>query len=477
MGSSFYRSFEERHRGSVEEIKRRLSFYLPFLAGLKDIYPDGVIADIGCGRGEWLEILNENGIVNIGVDLDDGMLARAREAGLNVQKMDCLQFLQSQADQSLIALTGFHIAEHLPFEVLQQLVMHTLRVLKPGGLLILETPNPENVSVGTCSFYMDPTHNHPLPPPLLEFLPIHYGFNRAITVRLQEKEVLQSPDAAVNLVDVLKGVSPDYSIIAQKAAPTDILERFDTLFTQQYGLTLDALSNRYDAILRQQFSSVVSRLETLNQTYMQQISQMSETIQTLQGEVDDLSHVIDQNRYDAILRQQFSSVVSRLETLNQTYMQQISQMSETIQTLQGEVDDLSHVIDQNHQLHQQMADLHNSRSWRLTQPLRWLSLQRQLLRQEGAKVRARRAAKKILRKGMALSLVFFHRYPKSKVYLFKVLRKTGCYTLLQRLFQRVMLVQSDTMMMQSRRYDVGTEEMTSRAMSIYNELKNKNTEK
>ena len=157
MGSSFYRSFEERHRGSVEEIKRRLSFYLPFLAGLKDIYPDGVIADIGCGRGEWLEILNENGIVNIGVDLDDGMLARAREAGLNVQKMDCLQFLQSQADQSLIALTGFHIAEHLPFEVLQQLVMHTLRVLKPGGLLILETPNPENVSVGTCSFYMDPT--------------------------------------------------------------------------------------------------------------------------------------------------------------------------------------------------------------------------------------------------------------------------------------------------------------------------------
>ena len=227
MGSSFYRSFEERHRGSVEDIKSRLSFYLPFLSRLKEIYPDGVIADIGCGRGEWLEILTENGIANIGVDLDDGMLARAKEAGLNVQKMDCLQFLQNQADQSLIALTGFHIAEHLPFEVLQQLVMHTLRVLKPGGLLILETPNPENVSVGTCSFYMDPTHNHPLPPPLLEFLPIHYGFKRAITVRLQEKEALKSPDAAVNLIDVLKGVSPDYSIIAQKAAPEDILEGFE----------------------------------------------------------------------------------------------------------------------------------------------------------------------------------------------------------------------------------------------------------
>ncbi|VFT74608.1 methyltransferase [Klebsiella aerogenes] len=203
------------------------------------------------------------------------------------------------------------------------------------------------------------------------------------------------------------------------------LNAFETLFTQQYGLTLDVLSNRYDAILRQQFSSFASQLETLNQTYTRQLSKMAENIQTLQGQVDELNHVIGQNN----------------------------------------------------QLHQQVADLHNSRSWRITQPLRWLSLQRQLLRQEGAKVRARRAAKKILRKGMALSLVFFHRYPKSKVYLFKFLRKTGCYTLLQRLFQRVMLVQSDTMMMQSRRYDVGTEEMTSRALSIYNELKNKNTEK
>ncbi|XMM17822.1 hypothetical protein QM042_13110 [Escherichia coli] len=211
-------------------------------------------------------------------------------------------------------------------------------------------------------------------------------------------------------------MSPDYSIIAQKAAPTDILERFDTLFTQQYGLTLDALSNRYDgfSILRQQ------------------------------EHFRPLSHG-------------WQDVEPNLYATDKPNVRDYSDLSGC---MQGEVDDLSHVIDQNHQLHQQMADLHNSRSWRITQPLRWLSLQRQLLRQEGAKVRARRAAKKILRKGMALSLVFFHRYPKSKVYLFKVLRKTGCYTLLQRLFQRVMLVQSDTMMMQSRRYDVGTEEMT-----------------
>lgn len=155
--------------------------------------------------------------------------------------------------------------------------MHTLRVPKPGGLLILETPNLKNISIGAYSFCMDPTHSHPLSPPLLEFLPIHCGFDRAVTVHLQEKEVLQSSDATVNLVDVLKGMSSDCNIIAQKAAPTDIPERSDTLFTQQYGLTSDALSNRYDAILHQQLPSVVSWLEMLNQTYVQQISQVSET--------------------------------------------------------------------------------------------------------------------------------------------------------------------------------------------------------
>ena len=303
MGSSFYRSFEERHRGSVEDIKDRQKFYLPFLFQLKELYPDGVIADIGCGRGEWLEILNENDIANIGVDLDDGMLARASEAGLNVQKMDCLEFLESQADESLIALTGFHIAEHLPFEILQQLVMHTLRVLKPGGLLILETPNPENLSVGACSFYMDPTHNHPLPPPLLEFLPIHYGFNRAITVRLQEKDVLKPADSQVNLIDVLKGVSPDYSVIAQKDAPLEILNRFEALFTKQYGLTLDALSDRYDAILNDQLSVLAARLDKFDQI-------------DLAGRLDKLDQSDFSSRLDKLDQLDFGSRLDKLDQLD-----------------------------------------------------------------------------------------------------------------------------------------------------------------
>ncbi len=184
------------------------------------------------------------------------------------------------------------------------------------------------------------------------------------------------------------------------------------------------------------------------------------------------------DRYDAIWGEQLEASAAQLEALEQSYARKIGEMAQGIQLLQSQVGELNQLVAHNHQLNQQVTDLHNSRSWRVTQPLRWLSFQRQLLRQEGIKVRSRRAARKILRKGMSFSLVFFHRYPRSKVYLFKILRKTGSYQLLQRLFQRVMLVSSDPMMMaQSRRYDVDTEEMTSRALSIYNELKNKNTEK
>jgi ubiquinone/menaquinone biosynthesis C-methylase UbiE len=169
VSEDYYRLFEEKHRGSVQDIKNRLQVYIPFITALTKIDPSAAVADIGCGRGEWLEILRDHNIPAFGVDLDEGMLERGLQVGLDVKKMDCLEFLRSQADESLLAITGFHIAEHLPFEVLQAVVKESERVLKPGGLLILETPNPENISVGTCSFYMDPTHNHPLPPSLLEY--------------------------------------------------------------------------------------------------------------------------------------------------------------------------------------------------------------------------------------------------------------------------------------------------------------------
>src|SRR5215207_8650560 len=178
MNSGFYRAFEDQYRGSRELIKSRLEVYLPFLTALKDVFGRYKALDVGCGRGEWLELLTELGIDAHGIDLDDNMLEACRELGLSVETGEAVSYIKSLPSKSLALVSGFHFAEHIPFTDLQIFVQEALRVLRPAGLLILETPNPENIIVGASDFYLDPTHNHPIPPKLLAFLPEYYGFYR-----------------------------------------------------------------------------------------------------------------------------------------------------------------------------------------------------------------------------------------------------------------------------------------------------------
>ena len=139
--NDFYIAFENRYRGSRELIKQRQTSYLPYIAPLKTVYPNLKAIDLGCGRGEWLELLKENGVDASGVDLDDAMLSSCIASNLKVKKIDAISALQELPNASLHIISGFHIAEHLPFEQLIELIHQALRVLSPGGLLILETPN------------------------------------------------------------------------------------------------------------------------------------------------------------------------------------------------------------------------------------------------------------------------------------------------------------------------------------------------
>ena len=245
MTADFYQKFEEIHRGSRELIKTRQKIYLPFIQPLKSIYEDCRVIDLGCGRGEWLELLKESGFAAQGVDQDEGMLSACNSLGLHAKKGDIISFLKSLPDESQAVISGFHIVEHLHFSDLQTLVSEAFRLLKPAGLLILETPNPENILVGATNFHLDPTHYHPLPPGLLSFLPQYYGFSRVKIIRLQE-----SPDLITkrdpSLLDVLGGVSPDYSVVAQKHAPHELLSDFTGVFEKEYGITLETLAERFN---------------------------------------------------------------------------------------------------------------------------------------------------------------------------------------------------------------------------------------
>jgi SAM-dependent methyltransferase len=245
MSSNFYRAFEDKHRGSRDLIKSRLRVYLPFVEPLQLQYSDCHAVDLGCGRGEWLELLKEIGVKAHGVDLDDGMLSACRELGLSVETGEAVSYLKALPDESQVIVSGFHLAEHIPFPDLQMLVQEALRVLKPAGLLILETPNPENIVVGTVNFYLDPTHNRPIPPQLLVFLPEYYGFFRAKVLRLQEQPDLLEQKSP-NIFSVLSGVSPDYAVVAQKKAIDEQPHEFSELFNKEYGLTLHSLAMRYE---------------------------------------------------------------------------------------------------------------------------------------------------------------------------------------------------------------------------------------
>ncbi|ARU49524.1 hypothetical protein Sdiek1_2374 [Sulfurospirillum diekertiae] len=109
----------------------------------------------------------------------------------------------------------------------------------------METPNPENIKVATENFYLDPTHIKPIPSKLLSFLPEFYGYNRTKTLRLQESKEL-TVQKNVNLFQVIEGVSPDYAVIAQKEANADVLEKFDKIFKQDFGLSLSTLTDRFE---------------------------------------------------------------------------------------------------------------------------------------------------------------------------------------------------------------------------------------
>ncbi len=168
-----YARFEERFRGSREAVKAMMASYNGDIETLGNYGP---VVDIGSGRGEWLEMLRDAGVEAYGVDSNETFVNQCQARGLDVRLGDALAHLAEVPAGSLGAVTGFHIAEHLPVPVLIELLDRCMVALAPGGRILFETPNPTNLLVGAANFYLDPTHLRPLHPDLLSFLVSDRGF-------------------------------------------------------------------------------------------------------------------------------------------------------------------------------------------------------------------------------------------------------------------------------------------------------------
>ncbi len=187
---ALYVSFEDQFRGSREQITERLEIYLPLLKANSIGTDQMPLLDVGSGRGEWLELLETENLRARGVDSNRVLVEQCRKHGLEVIEADVLDYLRGVPDASVGAVTGFHLVEHLPFEVLMKFLDETVRVVKQGGAVIFETPNPANVTVGSCNFYFDPTHRNPLPSQVIKFLVESRGFNRVEILKLNPSDAM-----------------------------------------------------------------------------------------------------------------------------------------------------------------------------------------------------------------------------------------------------------------------------------------------
>lgn len=179
---AYYVAFEDANRGTEDEFIAKLAVYTDLFDSLK-LLGTAPLLDIGCGRGELLTYLRRQGITARGIDLNSAMVQVCQDAGHDVEQGDVIAYLRSVPDESLAAVTGFHIIEHLPFETLYLLFAECYRVLKRGGFILFETPNPENILVGSHTFYHDFTHRNPVTPSAIQFLAQYHNFTDRQIIR------------------------------------------------------------------------------------------------------------------------------------------------------------------------------------------------------------------------------------------------------------------------------------------------------
>ena len=150
-----YVEFENKYRGSEDLIKKRQSVFVEFFKNCNNVL------DIGCGRGEFLELLHKENIYSTGIDIDSGMVKRCKEKGLNVIKADVFEFLEDLENDVLDGIFCSQVVEHLSFKEIQYFIYLLSQKVRPEGVALFETINPRCIKA-MQNFYLDITHVQPV---------------------------------------------------------------------------------------------------------------------------------------------------------------------------------------------------------------------------------------------------------------------------------------------------------------------------
>ena len=215
-----YIQFEEAFRGPRHEILHRLSSYNDFLFKLKGESPSKSL-DLGCGRGEWLELCKKIGFSAQGVDFNSYFVEQCNNLGLNAKCANIIELLPLLGTSSYALVSAFHLIEHLESNDLLKLLPEILRILEPGGFVLLETPSIDNFIVATKSFYIDPTHINPIHPEALCFFLKECGFAWAKVFYINGST--DKNNSCNHITRTFMGVAQDVCILASKGIPNKVM--------------------------------------------------------------------------------------------------------------------------------------------------------------------------------------------------------------------------------------------------------------
>jgi 2-polyprenyl-3-methyl-5-hydroxy-6-metoxy-1,4-benzoquinol methylase len=196
-----YAGFENRFRGYEEGVKKQQESYLPYFK------KKGKVLDLGCGRGEFLELLEKKGIEAVGIDLNDQMVDICLEKGLNCKKGDILEKLAEWDDNSLSGIFSSQVIEHLTPSHLKRMIELAYFKLAPSSYMVLETINPTSVFSLVQIYFLDLSHQKPLHPQAIKFLMESMGF--------EEVEIKYSSPIEEDRLQELPGADENSSILNQ----------------------------------------------------------------------------------------------------------------------------------------------------------------------------------------------------------------------------------------------------------------------
>jgi O-antigen chain-terminating methyltransferase len=206
-----YARFADKFRGPEEYVRNNQRLYAPLFAGSSNVL------DIGCGRGEFLDVMRESGVPAQGIDLDAESVALCKSKGHQAETADLFAYLSDQPDGVFDGIFAAQVVEHLPPEQLPHMIQVCSAKLRRGGVLVLETPNPECLAIFATHFYLDPTHTRPIPPSLMAFYFEEFGLGRIEVRRLSP--AIESMPAVAELPPQFREAffgGLDYAIIGRK---------------------------------------------------------------------------------------------------------------------------------------------------------------------------------------------------------------------------------------------------------------------